>query len=51
MKADEVDVEDAHHMYTWFGQKLRWSGMEGSRLIEVFYRFRPFVIAPASQSP
>ncbi|PCG88128.1 Hypothetical protein PENO1_112010 [Penicillium occitanis (nom. inval.)] len=51
MKADGVDVEDADHVYTWFGQKIRWSGMEGTRLVEVFYRLSQFVITPASRSP
>jgi superfamily II DNA helicase RecQ len=51
MKDDGVDVEEADDVYTWFGQKIRWSGMEGTRLIEVFYRLSQFVIAPASPTP
>ncbi|QGA22350.1 hypothetical protein EYB26_010066 [Talaromyces marneffei] len=51
MRDDQVDVEDADHVYAWFGQKIRWSGMEGTRLIEVFYRLSRFVIAPTSRSP
>jgi hypothetical protein len=47
MKEDGVDIEKAEQVYTWFGHKIRWSGMEGMRLIQIFYRLSQFVIAPA----
>jgi RecQ family ATP-dependent DNA helicase len=37
MEADGVDRDRDDQVYTWFGQKVRWGGIEATRLVQVFY--------------
>jgi superfamily II DNA helicase RecQ len=48
MHDDGVDMAVADQVFTWFGQKIRWGRMEGTRLIQVFHQLSSFVIAPPS---
>src|SRR5258708_31652625 len=46
MEADGVDRDQDEQVYTWFGQKVRWGGIEATRLVQVFYQLSQFVVAP-----
>lgn len=50
MREDGVDSEHPDAVFTWFGQKIRWSGMECTRLIQVFYRLSEQIVAPMHRS-
>jgi hypothetical protein len=48
MKDDGVDIGVADQVFTWFGPKIRWGSVEGTRLMPVFHPLCLFVIAPPS---
>jgi superfamily II DNA helicase RecQ len=48
MKADGVDREQKNQVYTWFGQKVQWGGIEATRLVQIFYQLSQF-IGPSRQ--
>ena len=37
MEIDRVDTKDEEKVYRWFGQRVKWGGIEGSKLWQVFY--------------
>ena len=37
MRDDGVSVEEAEKRYKWFGELVRWGGMQTNRLCRVFY--------------
>ena len=32
MEIDRVDIKDEEKVYRWFGQRVKWGGIEGSKL-------------------
>lgn len=45
MEADGVDRDQDDQVYAWFGQKIRWGGIEATRLVQVFYQLSQFVVS------
>jgi superfamily II DNA helicase RecQ len=37
IEKDKVDIENAENVYRWFGQRVKWGGIEASRLCQVFH--------------
>ena len=36
MAKDKVNLHDAEGIYKWFGQKVKWGGIEATKLCQVF---------------
>jgi hypothetical protein len=37
IRQDLVDIEEEEEVFKWFGRKIRWGGIEASKLCKVFY--------------
>ena len=37
LEKDRVDTKDEEKVYRWFGQRVKWGGIEASKLCQVFY--------------
>jgi RecQ family ATP-dependent DNA helicase len=37
IRQDSVDIEEEEEVFKWFGRKIRWGGIEASKLCKVFY--------------
>lgn len=50
-EADRVARDQDDQVYAWFGQKVRWGGIEATRLVPVFYQSSQFRVAPQRPCP